>query len=346
MLVYHTDSHEREGALGASGRNENADLTGFAALLGDSFSSKIDLLAQIIQGHHYPSLGRYKERLLSKIIAEYVPNDYEVGTGFVLFVHDATEDRAAKPGFDRNNMGSFSISKQCDIIVYDSSRIPVVFRDDDFVVVRPESVKAVIEVKGTANPKEIAGVLRSFFDFGQKWRQCQLFYHEHHQPLTASPALYVMCWDVGKDTRGRPLTSGVRIRKQVAEFYRKNMDLRGLKGFPRISSLFVYNDSIISEMGWFRPHADGGIETGFANRPGKFLRHDSAGNPHKSGDQTIADLLAGLHYAVGDPFNRFFSYTDESRHIGLDEGYDQTFSSWLTDGDHIRDANTHFVVEK
>src|SRR5258705_12832795 len=127
MLVYHTDSHEREDALGASGRNENADLTGFAALLGDSFSSKIDLLAQIIQGHHYQSLGRYKERLLSKIIAEYMPNDYEAGTGVVLFAHDATDDRAAKPGFDCKNIGSFSLLKQCDIILYNSSKIPVVF---------------------------------------------------------------------------------------------------------------------------------------------------------------------------------------------------------------------------
>jgi len=75
-------------------------LTGFAALLGDSFASKIDLLTQIIQERHYPSLGRYKERLLAKTISEYIPKSYEVGTGFVLFVHEATEERASTPGFD------------------------------------------------------------------------------------------------------------------------------------------------------------------------------------------------------------------------------------------------------
>jgi hypothetical protein len=327
-------------------RKENADLTGFAALLGDSFSSKIDLLAQIIQGHHYPSLGRYKERLLSKIIAEYVPKNYEVGTGFVLFVHEATDERAAKPGFDRMNMGSFSISKQCDIIVFDSSKIPVVFRDDDFVVVRPESVRAVIEVKGSASRKEIATTLKSLFDFGQRWRQCQLFYHEHHQPLTRSPALYVMCWGVGKDKRGRPLTSGVRIRKQVADFYMKSMQLTALKGFPRIKSVFVYNDSIISETGWSSSDGSSGFQTGFSNHSGRFLRHDAGGAPYKSGDQTVASLLAGLHYAVGEEFNRFLSYTDESRLLDPEETFEQSFSAWLTDDRFIRDGNTDFVIDQ
>ena len=105
----------------------NADLTGFASLLGDSFASKIHLLTQILQQHHYPSLGRYKEGLLSKVISEYLPKVFEVGTGFVLFVHEATEERAKKPGFDKLNMGSYSVSKQCDVIIFDSSKIPVAF---------------------------------------------------------------------------------------------------------------------------------------------------------------------------------------------------------------------------
>ncbi len=111
------------------------DLTSFAALLGDSFAKRIHLLTQILQGSHYPSVGRYKEKLLARLIAEYIPKNYEVGTGFVLFVHEATKERAQKPGFDPLNMGSHALSKQCDIIVYDSSTVPVVFRDDDFVVV-------------------------------------------------------------------------------------------------------------------------------------------------------------------------------------------------------------------
>jgi len=231
-------------------KTHHSDLTGFSSLLGDSFQSKIDLLTQIIQGAHYPSLGRYKERLLAKMIAEYVPKNLEVGTGFVLFVHGATQERERMPGFDAMNMGSHSISKQCDIIVFDSSKIPVIFRDDDFVVVRPESVRAVIEVKGTANKKEIDGLLDSFLDFGKKWRDCQLFYHEHHQPLARRPSLYAMCWSVGLDTRGRPLTNGTKIRKQIASFYNANAGLASMKGFPRLEKLFVYNECGVSESGW------------------------------------------------------------------------------------------------
>ncbi|MCW5212952.1 hypothetical protein VU04_08570, partial [Desulfobulbus sp. TB] len=85
-------------------KKKNADLISFASLLGDSFSSKINLLSQILQDAHYPSLGTYKENLLVKVIKDYIPTNYQVGTGFVLFVHDATKLRSTKSGFDRLNM--------------------------------------------------------------------------------------------------------------------------------------------------------------------------------------------------------------------------------------------------
>jgi hypothetical protein len=240
------------------------------------------------------------------------------------------------------NMGSHSISKQCDIIVFDSSKIPVIFRDDDFVVVRPESVRAVIEVKGTANKKEIDGLLDSFLDFGKKWRDCQLFYHEHHQPLARRPSLYAMCWSVGLDTRGRPLTNGTKIRKQIASFYNANAGLASMKGFPRLEKLFVYNECGVSESGWTEANSEK-IEMGFATERGRFVRYDPAGVPYLGGDRTIASLLAGLHYAVGDDFNRFYSYVDEARQSQTPRYEHQGFSAWLPETASMRDANANLI---
>jgi hypothetical protein len=44
-------------------------LTGYAALFGESISSKADLLDRLIGDAHYLSLGQYKERLLADAIS-------------------------------------------------------------------------------------------------------------------------------------------------------------------------------------------------------------------------------------------------------------------------------------
>jgi hypothetical protein len=210
------------------------------------------------------------------------------------------------------------------------------------VVVRPESVRAIIEVKGSANKKEINDVLESFLDFGQKWHECQLFYHERNQPLTQRPRLYVMCWNVGHDKTGRLLTNGVKIRKQIASFYKARSAIVGLKGFPRLEKLFIYNECEVGESGWTMSGSQN-IELGYVTDFGKFVRHNSEGVPEPSGDRTIASLLAGLHYAVGDDFNRFYSYVDETRQIDPTKYKHHGFTAWLPDC--TRDANTDFVID-
>ena len=119
-----------------------SDLTGYAALLGESFSARVDLLERVIQGSHYPSLGRYKERLLSKLISDYIPRSCEVGTGFVLFPHEDANPAGGAENHDPLNKSAFAISRQCDLLVFDSNSVPPVVRDEDFVVVRPEAVRA------------------------------------------------------------------------------------------------------------------------------------------------------------------------------------------------------------
>lgn len=292
-------------------RNNHADLTSYASLLGDSFSSKINLLSQILQNAHYPSLGTYKENLLSKVIREFLPTNYHVGTGFVLFVHEATKARSQKPGFDKHNMGSHSVSKQCDILVYDASKVPVVFKDDNFVILRPESVRAVVEVKGSANQKEVKNILEGFEDFAKKWQECQLFYKEHNQTLVKNPSLYAMCWEVSKNKEGKFLTNGAKIRKQIAKYYKENIDQNNLAGFPILEKLLVYNECEISRTIWSE-NDDDKLRIGWSTDSGKFIRHDENGEPYRNGDSTISSLLASLQYAVGEEFNRFYSYVYET----------------------------------
>src|SRR5690348_13388791 len=100
------------------------DLTGFAALLGESLAARVDMLERLLRRAHYPSVGQYKERLLADAIRQYLPKTVEVGTGFVLFPREEHSERASSPYFDPLNQSGWDISKQCDILVFDVTRIP------------------------------------------------------------------------------------------------------------------------------------------------------------------------------------------------------------------------------
>lgn len=298
------------------GKNfRKSDLTGFAALLGESFSARIDLLAQIIQGAHYPSLGTYKERILAETIRNYLPRSLEVGTGFVLFPH---EEDAPHEYFDPLNQSAFTISKQCDILVYDADVYPPVFRDKDFVVLRPEAVKAVIEVKGSLNISEVNGIIDNFIDFGRKWKTTQDFYKSHHiQGKTESPMLLAMGWSVYQ-SKGRAVTNPSKIRKAISRRYGESVSADELDNFPLLHSLMIYNEAVINLCSF--PTGVGGdndfsmMGLGWYSQDGRFSRIGSTGELYRDKDRTVAWMLAQLHLTLGlDNFNRLFSYLDEAK---------------------------------
>lgn len=74
--------------------------------------------------NHGPSVGTYRENLLQSILRKHLPERYHIATGFI-----------------------FGTNKQIDILIYDRVDYAPVFREGDLVVVPPESVRAVIEVK-------------------------------------------------------------------------------------------------------------------------------------------------------------------------------------------------------
>ncbi|MDH4162759.1 MAG: hypothetical protein OEW15_08715 [Nitrospirota bacterium] len=288
------------------------DLTGYSALIGESFSSKVDLLEKAIGSAHYPSLGGYKERLLANTLRDFLPKKYEVGTGFVLFPAENINPKS-RTHFDPHNQSAFNVSKQCDILVFDSSNVPAIFRDDDFVVVRPESVKAMIEVKGSLSITEVDATLESFFDFGSKWRQSQIFYREHHQELCARPGMYVMAWKIQSKQGGKLTTNPSRIRERISNFYKSRLNPTDGDAFPVLNKMLIYNECEIGDVYGSEKHGNKFISTyGWYSTDGRFTRIGQDGAPYRDKDRTIASLLAALHWDTDKSnFNRFFSYTEE-----------------------------------
>lgn len=76
--------------------------------------------------NHWPTDGVWKEKVLQAAIRRHFAGTIQLGSGFIV-----------TPTW---------CSKQVDILIYDAN-YPVLFRDSDFVIVSPESVRATIEVK-------------------------------------------------------------------------------------------------------------------------------------------------------------------------------------------------------
>jgi hypothetical protein len=93
--------------------------------------------------HHSYTEGYHCETLLRHFLRQVLPHQYSVDTGFIRF----------NPA--RHEKSFVVASPQLDIIVHDSTLYSPIYRLDDLVVVIPEAVRAVIEVKKTADDKAL-----------------------------------------------------------------------------------------------------------------------------------------------------------------------------------------------
>ncbi|MFC1600824.1 DUF6602 domain-containing protein [Candidatus Sumerlaeota bacterium] len=80
----------------------------------------------LIGSAHWGEEGRYKEAILRKILRNYISEQSEIGQGFICY--------------------DGSCSTQIDILIF-NRQCPTLFRDNDFLIVTPLGVQAVIEVK-------------------------------------------------------------------------------------------------------------------------------------------------------------------------------------------------------
>lgn len=76
---------------------------------------------------HGPSIGNWNEILIRNFLRKHIPDKFSVGQGFIY--------RDGK------------ISNQIDVIIYDSHNYSPFFKEGDFIIIEPEAVAVVIEVK-------------------------------------------------------------------------------------------------------------------------------------------------------------------------------------------------------
>ena len=105
-----------------------------------------DRVRNFIDNHHWGEDGRYKEIILSHVLRQHLPKGVSVGTGFVV------------------NNGN--ITKQIDIIVYRDD-IPLLFKQDVFIIAPTECVLGIIEVKSQATTRVCSDAIRAAADNGR-----------------------------------------------------------------------------------------------------------------------------------------------------------------------------------
>lgn len=106
----------------------------FSATIAAELASLSERVRFIID--HGPSVGTYRENLLQNSLRKHLPERYHVATGFI-----------------------FDLPKQIDILIYDRVDYAPIFREGDLVIVPPEAVRAVIEVKTKLTPSNLESAL-------------------------------------------------------------------------------------------------------------------------------------------------------------------------------------------
>lgn len=293
-MAKYTDAEKQENLtayLNAKGGTYHS----YMSLLGESLANRIDLLSQLLNEAHYPTTGRYKESLLSELIAKFVPGRYSVGTGFVLFpvesynVEGHGDEAEAILSIDKHVP-----SRQMDIIIYDSHSYPTIYRDGDVVVVRPEAVRCLIEVKGHLSHVESDDIVDKFVDFASKWRDCVKCYAASGIELKHKPTLLAMCWAVRPDPDGRPLTDGLRLRERIVTKYKEaNFHTSFDRTLPLLSAVGIYRQHIVATAR--RLAENGQMDIGYETLPG-LCRVEG-----RNLDRTVTFLLERVQLSLESP---------------------------------------------
>lgn len=100
---------------------------------------------------HWGEEGRYKEEVFKSILRRFLPDNLNVGTGFVLMA---------------NSREIHESSKQIDVIIYDNS-YPVLFKQGDFVITSAEGVRAIVEIKANVLNKNLDKIVRTCNENGK-----------------------------------------------------------------------------------------------------------------------------------------------------------------------------------
>lgn len=114
----------------------------FAASLAEEIGALSDRMAAVVP--HLGEQGRFREDLFRAVLEKHLPTRYHVATGFIE-----------------------GCPRQLDILIYDQVDYIPVFREAGVVVIPPEAVRAVIEVKTTLSAEEVNDALGKIADVAE-----------------------------------------------------------------------------------------------------------------------------------------------------------------------------------
>lgn len=87
-------------------------------------------------------IGDYYEAIIRDVIRENVAETFAVGRGVILSKEGKT-------------------SRECDIIVYNAAEYGPLFKSGEIVVISPEAVRCVVEVKGTLTDSHLSDAVKN-----------------------------------------------------------------------------------------------------------------------------------------------------------------------------------------
>jgi hypothetical protein len=108
--------------------------------INNEFKNLRDRARNLVQ--NWSEDGRYKEAIFKNIIKRYLPGNFSVGTGFVISRDD----------------GIIKQTNQIDVIIY-NNLFPTFFQEGDFVILTPECVHGIIEIKTRLNNENFTDVV-------------------------------------------------------------------------------------------------------------------------------------------------------------------------------------------
>ncbi|KAA6321917.1 hypothetical protein EZS27_028486 [termite gut metagenome] len=128
-------------------------------LVSDELLIKLKQARQFIKKHN-PTIGILTEEILRTFLRTYLPKSVSIEQGFIVSPNGI-------------------LSKQCDILIYDSNHFSPLYRINDIVIVPTEAVLIVIEVKTTITKAIFHNVIDYFTNISSLCRaKTYLFIYE------------------------------------------------------------------------------------------------------------------------------------------------------------------------
>lgn len=102
--------------------------------------------------NHWGEDGRHQEVVIKTMIQRFLPEKFKIGNGFIVR--------------QTGQRGNHETSQQIDLIIYDTS-YPVLFKEEDFVILTVDSVVGIIEVKANAVNQGLENVIKKANENGK-----------------------------------------------------------------------------------------------------------------------------------------------------------------------------------